>query len=133
MENQQIGWANTAFTDQVKVGQDAEDIADTIVSAWGNISVVFQSVIGRQGITALFHRTIEVSALSYPWLAEAIKEAAPSIDLERLRSVLLKQDMIHFAEASDSMLQQFYGILTELIGLSLTERLLRPVLDPLLK
>ena len=132
MDDQKTGWVTNPFANQVKLGFDAQNIADTVIAAWEGINAALQLIIGNHGVNALFHRTIEITAFSYPWLAET-SDGMPSVmDLKCLRRVLLTQDTIHFAAASDSMLQQFHDVLTELIGLSLTERLLRPVLDPLL-
>lgn len=132
MENQRIGWAITAFTDQVKLGKDVQDVADTITLVWKGIDLALRSIIGKRGVDALFRRCVEVTALSYPWLAAVSNDVQSAMDLDALRDVLLMQEKTHFAAASDAMLAQFHTMLSELIGLSLTERLLRPVLDPLL-
>jgi len=132
MENPRIGWAITALADQVRLSTDAHDIANTITLVWNGIDLALRPIIGKRGVDALFRRCIEVTALSYPWIAAVSTDVQSAMDLDALREVLLSQEPTHFAAASDAMLTQFHAMLAELIGLSLTERLLRPVLDPLL-
>lgn len=132
MEIQRIGWAVTAFADHVRLGKDAEQTIDIVMRSWKEIDRVMRTIIGKGGIDALFHRSIEITAVAYPWLAAASSDAQSVMDLDALRATLLKQETGHFAAASDALLLHFYQLLTNLIGLSLTDRLLRPVLDPLL-
>jgi hypothetical protein len=132
MEKPKIGWAITALADQVGRNRDAKDIANAIALVWDGIDLALRPIIGKRGVDALFRRCVEVTALSYPWIAALSADVQSSMDLQTLRDVLLRQELAHFAAASDAMLAQFHAMLAELIGLSLTERLLRPVLDPLL-
>ena len=132
MENQPIGWAITRFVEHVQLGQDAILTADMIVSAWEGIDSVMRQIIGKGGFNALFFRSVEVTGLTYPWLATLSHDVQSGLDLTTLRTLLLKQDTVEFATASNALLLYFFNMLVELVGLSLTERLLRPVLDPLL-
>ena len=132
MENQPISWAINCYSEDVKRGQDATCIADIIVAAWEDIGSIMRRIIGKGGFNALFFQSIEVTGQSYPWLATLSQHGHPDVDLEALRVLLLKQDTIGFAAASDALLSSFLNQLVDLIGLLLTNRLLRPVLDPLL-
>lgn len=132
MEAPKIGWAITSFADHATLVQDADLVANLIVLAWEEIGRVMQSIVGKNGVNALFHRSIEITSTAYPWLAAASKDPQSAINLDALRATLLEQETSHFAAASDTLLQHFYHLLTNLIGFSLTERLLRPALNPLL-
>lgn len=132
MEKPKIGWAITALADQAGLNREAPDIANAIALVWNGIDLALRPIIGKRGVDALFRRCVEVTAPSYPWIAALSTDIQSSMDLEALRDVLLKQEPTHFTAASDAMLKQFHAMLAELIGLSLTERLLQPVLDPLL-
>ncbi|MES2831456.1 MAG: hypothetical protein V4695_05625 [Pseudomonadota bacterium] len=133
MENQKVGWATVAFADYVKHGHDAEHLIAVIVSTWEAVDQAMRPVIGRGGVDALFHRSVDVTAASYPWMSAVLPDAQPVLALETLRNVLSKQEPAHFAAASDALLRQFHHLLANLIGLSLTKRLLRSVLDSLLE
>jgi len=133
MENQNVGWATNAFTNHVERGHDAEHVLNVIVQAWEAVGQAMRPVIGKGGVDALFHRSIEATAVLYPWIKTALCNNHPVMKLETLRSVLSEQEPAQFAAASDALLLQFHNLLANLIGLSLTERLLQPVLDPLLE
>lgn len=132
MENPKIVWASTTFADRVSFGENPEHILDLIVVSWKEIDQVLRPIIGKGGIEALFHRSVEITAQAHPWLTAASTNAQSTIDFGVLRYVLSKENISNFAGASDTLLLHFYYLLTNLIGLSLTDRLLRPVLDPLL-
>ena len=132
MENRKIGWVNITFADHVSLSKNPEHILDLIIRSWKEIDRVIRPIIGKGGAESLFHRSIEITAQTYPWLAAASTDARPAMDLGALHRILSNQDTSHFASASDTLLLQFHYLLTILIGLSLTDRLLRPVLDPLL-
>ena len=132
MENQPISWVINCYSEEVKRGRDAIYTADTIVAAWEGIDSIMRRIIGKGGFNALFLQSIEVTGQSYPWISTLSQDGQSSVDLKALRVLLLNQDMIEFAAASDALLSSFLNLLVDLIGLSLTKRLLRPVLDPLL-
>ena len=132
MENQPISWVINCYSEEVKRGRDAFYTADTIVAAWEGIDSIMRRIIGKGGFNALFLQSIEVTGQSYPWISTLSQDGQSSVDLKALRVLLLNQDMIEFAAASDALLSSFLNLLVDLIGLSLTKRLLRPVLDPLL-
>lgn len=132
MENQKIGWKITSFADHVKLIQDAKLTADMIVLHCKEIDRAMRSIIGKVGIDALFHRCIEITSADYPWLTAASTDGQSAMNLEVLSATLLKQDPVHLAAAGDLLLLNFHHLLADLIGSSLTERLLRPVLEPLL-
>ena len=132
MEKQGIDWVRISFADHVGFSKNLEHILDLIMRSWREIDQALRPIIGRGGIEALFHRSLEITAETYPWLAVASTELRPVMNLAVLESVLSKQDIAHIGGASDSLLSHFYCLLADLIGFSLTDRLLRPVLDPLL-
>ena len=107
-------------------------IADTIVAAWEGVGSILQRILGKGGFNALFFQSIEVTGQTYPWLSVFSQDGQPNVDLKAFRVLLLNQETIDFAAASDALLSSFLNMLADLIGLSLTKRLLQPVLDPLL-
>ena len=132
MENRKIAWVSDTFADHASLSMNPEHILDLIIVCWKEIDRILRTIIGKGGVDALFHRSIEITAQDYPWVAAASTDAQPTMNIDLLHHVLSKENASHFAGASDTLLLQFYYLLTNLIGLSLTDRLLRPVLDPLL-
>jgi hypothetical protein len=58
-----------------------------------------------------------------------MKTSADRIDFASLQSTLSQQTSANAVAFSGALLQKFAELLTDLIGASLTERLLRPVVD----
>lgn len=131
MEKKGIDWVTVTFADHVSFSKNPEAILDLIMRSWKEIDQALRPIIGRGGIEALFHRSVEISAETFPWLTLST-ESQPAMDLATLARVLSQQDIAHIGGAGDSLLLHFYCLLADLIGFSLTDRLLRPVLDPLL-
>lgn len=132
MENQPISWAINCYSEDLRRGQDATYIADTIVAAWESVGFILQRILGKGGFNALFFQSIEVTGQTYRWLAVLSRDGQPNLDLKAFRVLLLNQETVDFAAASDALLSTFLNMLADLIGFSLTKRLLQPVLDPLL-
>ncbi len=132
MESEEVNWAKTAFSDHFKRHGDHEKTVDLVVLSWTKIDKVMRSIIGKGGIDALYHASIETTARDHPWLCAASTSLQSPIDLDRLRRVLLAQPPHDFDIACDGLLQHFHRLLVDLIGPSLTDRLLRPALCPLL-
>ena len=87
-------------------------------------------VIGQRGSSALFQRCLHLAASDYPWLGAAYAGAAESGAFSSLRTALAQQTPEQAAAAHDSLLQTFLDLLAELIGESLTRRLLQAAWDP---
>jgi hypothetical protein len=86
-------------------------------------------VIGARGISALFKRSLHLAHADYPWLAAAYEGAVEPGDFTSLRAALSRQTGEHAAAAHDAMVQTFNDLLANLIGGSLTQRLLQSVWD----
>ena len=120
MGNPKIAWVSNAFADHASLNKNPEHIIKLVIASGKEIYRILRSHIGKGGIDALFHRSIEVTAQDYPWLAAASTDAQPAMDIDVLHEVLSKEDASHFAGASDTLLLHFYYLLTNLIGLSLS-------------
>lgn len=111
-------------------GADAGQIADAAIAVWNAIDKSLSPVIGQRGSAALLQRSMHLVRESYPWLGGAGDAAAERDEFAALRTALAQQAPGHAAAAHDSMLQTFLGLLADLIGESLTQRLLRDVWEP---
>ena len=82
VEKQPINWAIDHLFEHVKRGKDATFTADTIVAAWVGTDSVMRLVIGKNGFSACFPRSIKVTRLSYPWLAVLSQDDQSEVDLK---------------------------------------------------
>jgi hypothetical protein len=78
-------------------------------------------------VVALFRRSLQLTSATYTWLPGS---AAGSEPLAALHVALLQQTPADALAAQAVLLQTFVDVLGKLIGTSLTDRLLRPVLEP---
>ena len=114
---------------------EASKIADMALATWRDLAAALSPIIGQRGVAAPYKRSLRFTCASHPWLENADKGAlSPSAlsatDLDALREVLAQQTDLEAGAASGALLQNLQGLLSSLIGPSLTERLLRSACDP---
>jgi len=108
-------------------GATPDQVADAAVSVWRAVHAALSPVIGAAGVAALYKRTLHLQREDRPWLDDAYYGAVKPGDFTSLRSSLSRQDSVIAAGAHDAMIRSLVGLLSELIGPSLTQRLLQPV------
>lgn len=110
-------------------GWDTGSIASLIVSVWHDIDAALAPIIGHRGVGALFRRTLHLIRHDYPWLTASHESMADPIDFTALHATLSQRTSANAVAANGALLQKFLEQLASLIGESLTERLLRAVVD----
>jgi hypothetical protein len=101
--------------------------ANATAATWRLVAAQLAPVIGGRGLEVLFDRALRITSATFPWLAvgNAGGSAAPLPDLVAER--LACQRPAEAAEASYMLFLTFTELLMNLIGESLTARLLTPV------
>jgi len=115
------------IADLAAINADAVRVADVAASTWREIHAVLSPVIGPGGVGALYQRAQHLIRGSYPWLAAVNEDPISAGEFTALQRVLSQQTSAQIAAANAALLQSFSDLLTSLIGVSLTERLLRSV------
>ena len=110
-------------------GGDASSIAALAVFIWRDLDSALAPIIGTRGVAALFHRTLHLIRHDHAWLTAAPVSMADPVDFTALQSTLSQQTTANIVAANGALLRKFLELLGNLIGESLTERLLRPVVD----
>jgi hypothetical protein len=102
----------------------AGEIAGAAVATWGRMGEALSPVIGHAGFAALLKRSLFLARTAHPCLT-AVFEASPEAgNLDVLRAALSQQPKLAAAAAQEALAQTFHDLLVNLIGGSLTERLL---------
>jgi hypothetical protein len=109
-------------------GADSAQVAESVATAWRAIEAALAPIIGPRGVAALLHRSLHLSAQVHPWLARPGDGEPASPDVAALKAVLTGQSRAVAAAGGALLLRTFCEALATLIGPSLTDRLLRPVL-----
>jgi hypothetical protein len=115
------------IADLAAITADAERIAEVAASSWREIYAVLSPVIGPGGVGALYQRAVYMTRAAYPGLADAHEDAPHLGEFAVLQRVLSQQSSAQIAATNGALLQAFCDLLSNLIGVSLTERLLRSV------
>ncbi len=102
---------------------------DTAVATWRDVDAALCPIIGQGGVAALFKRSLYLTRVDYPWLLAVYDGAVPPDEFTALYTALSQQPSATAAAANGALEQTFYDQLANLIGGSLTERLLGSILD----
>jgi len=111
-------------------GADPRGIADAAVAVWTAIDGALSPVIGARGNAALYKRSLHLARAQHPWLAAAYDGAVQPGDYSALRAALAQQAATDASQAQDALLRIFHDLLADLIGRSLTKRLLQAAWSP---
>jgi len=116
-----------ALARQAGEAPDTEAIAEAALDMWRRVSDRLEPVIGIRGVDALFNRALHVTGRTYPWLMATSVDEDGAAQLAGLRLRLAGRGPVQAEEASYVLLMTFTVLLANLIGESLTKRLLEPV------
>lgn len=117
----------TTFTQRVDSQTDARQVAALLVGICREITAALEPILGREGVSALFERSLHRTTVDYPWLAEGIQALQSGTGLAALQELFAQQDPTQVTSGGLAFLDAFYTLLGSLIGLSLTDQLLRAV------
>jgi hypothetical protein len=126
-ESQPTRWLAAILAKRSDTHPDAVQIADATIAVWNDVTTALKSIIGRQGVAALYDRSVALTARTHPWLVGARARDDHSIDLDGLQAVIARQSREDAAAGSSELLHKFYDVLVSLIGPALCEQLLASV------
>jgi hypothetical protein len=107
-----------------------QGVADGAVAVWTAIDGALSPVIGARGNGALYKRSLHLARAQHPWLAAAYEGAVQPGDYSALRAALAQQTAADATRAQEALLRIFNDLLADLIGRSLTGRLLQAAWSP---
>ena len=111
----------------LETGADSAHIAEAVAAACREIDSALTPIIGSRGVAALFKRSLHLTGRGHSWVAAVHERAGPGLDIVTLKSILSAQSGADAAAGGALFLETFNTLLADLIGPSLTERLLRSV------
>ena len=115
---------------RVQDESSAEQIAAACGALWLELDAALSPIIGPRGVAALIQRSLHLASAVHPWLSARQPGGPATLDAAALVSLLAQRSSDDAAAAAETFLQTFHGLLTSLIGGSLTERLLRAAWGP---
>lgn len=132
METRESRRIAAVLTHRVGEGADAAQVAEAIASIWQELDSALGPILGRRGVAALYKRSLYLTGQARPGLAGLHEGVLAAMDLAALKAAFARESAAGAASGGGELLQTFYGLLTSLVGPSLTERLLRSVWAPFL-
>ena len=127
LDSREDGWIVASLKQRSGTNPDAVQIADATIAIWFDVANALQSIIGRQGVAALYDRSVSLTAKTHPWLIPWRSHEDHSVDLDALQSVIARQTSADAAAGAGELLRTFYDVLVSLIGPALCEQLLSSV------
>jgi hypothetical protein len=102
-------------------GEEVSRAITATLHTWRQVRSQLSPVIGHQGFKVLYLRSVHLTCASFPWLAEAGEEVDP---LDKLAKQMERETPEQAVQAGRAMLATFTGLVSVLIGESLTAHLL---------
>ena len=105
----------------------ASEVAEAAVCTWNLMAAQLIPVIGVMGADVLFRRSLHLTSTTFPWLAIVGDHGNRDALLESFKARLAGRETDTATEVSCILLVTVVELLNNLIGVSLTERLLDPI------
>ena len=128
--NTEEEFATLIFAQRCSKDASANEIADAACRTWRDINCALSPVIGQHGVVALIKRTLHLQHLHYPALKAIHGSRILPGEFPALHALLIKETSLNAVLINSALLNTFYELLTNLIGVSLTHQLLHSVLAP---
>ncbi|MFS2156730.1 hypothetical protein ACCD10_05150 [Pseudomonas sp. Pseusp122] len=93
------------------------------------MDIALSPIIGRKGVVALYRRSLHLCESTHPDLTGAFDSTLDQLDPSCLESLLQQQNPEDALRLGNHLLRTLYQLLSTLIGVSLTSRLLDAVFE----
>jgi hypothetical protein len=105
---------------------DGAHAAQVLQAIWADIDAALMPIVGVRGLAALCGRSLHLTRVDFAWLGAAIDgRAEAQSGVEAFCALLAQQDDAAATACAQAFMRNFRDLLTSLIGVPLTERLLR--------
>jgi hypothetical protein len=108
-------------------GTNAAHTADMAVAIWSAMEEALSPIIGQRGFAALYKRSLQLARVQHVCLGSVQDGVSQTADFSTLKIALAEQTGPDAMAASTALTMAFHDLLVNLIGQSLTDRLLRSV------
>lgn len=120
-------FADAVFAHRCAKDASACQIADTACASWRDITIVLSPIIGQQGVVALIKRSLHLQYVNYPALKAIHDSVILPGEFSALHALLIKNTTANAVLINNALLNTFYELLTNLIGVSITHQLLHSI------
>ncbi|WP_133702098.1 hypothetical protein [Roseateles toxinivorans] len=103
---------------------DAPQVAAVVLALWQQIDAALSPIVGQRGVAALYKRSLYLTRAAHPCLSAAYEGALQPGDFNALHRALAAIASTEATAAATALLSAFHDLLSQLIGASLTERMI---------
>ncbi|MGI4982077.1 MAG: hypothetical protein ACRYGL_01855 [Janthinobacterium lividum] len=114
----------TVFTLRMGRETSSRHTAEILTGILREAASALTPIIGREGVPALLKRSVVLTASSHPWLLDAGRNGTSPMGFDMLKVLIEGQTKEEALTGSMTLISQFYGLLSNLIGSSLADRIL---------
>lgn len=129
MESQTSSRILAALAVRTRNGTGEGGTATGVVAICEDIGAALTPIIGSRGVAALYKRSLYLTAQAHPALLGLQEQVLAEMDPSPLMTALTPLSDAEAARVGGALLIAFYELIGSLVGLSLTERLLRSLWD----
>ncbi|MGJ7498607.1 hypothetical protein ACSFA8_26615 [Variovorax sp. RT4R15] len=112
---------------QLREISEASEGAALIVATIASLCSALSPAIGKFGVDAMFRRSVRRAAVGHPWMRSLHERDSNAPDLAALKSLLEAQHVRETCKAGNSILGSFNHLLSGMVGLRLSDEMLRQV------
>ena len=109
----------------------SEALAQSTMDTWAHMAERLEPVIGARGVDALFSRSLHLVGKNHKWLDTSGVKGNDAVSLASIKRSFQGSETSTGMDAACALLATFTELLANLIGESLTTRLLAAVWLPL--
>ena len=124
--NDKLDFATAVFAECSGKDLSAIEVADSACACWRAIDMALTPIIGKKGVIALVKRSVNLQQRQYPALKTIT--SFKILVFPALHTVLVTQTPDDAVAINNALLNTFYELLINLIGKTLSHRLLHSVL-----
>jgi hypothetical protein len=106
------------------LSQSPEAVGDVTIRLWESMAAELIPLIGKDGFTILYVRSLHLTRASFPWVATGHPAQSTDSNFTPLRLSFEGRSFAEAGEASKALLATFTDILAVLIGEPLTTGIL---------
>ncbi len=117
-----------ALAQRIGNASDVHIVNEAIVSIWQQMAQQLEPIIGVHGTDVLFNRSLHLAHKEFPWIVITDIKSNSTLLLRSFLKSFEGRSTTLISKASYKLLVIFTELLIALIGESLTNRLLNPVL-----
>lgn len=112
--------------ERLQESQEIQGVAKDVAEFFRHALAALSPVIGEKSVSVLYKQTLFLNRVKHPWLSAAYGDLADAAVFLSLQETISRQSLSNARAAVSDVVSVFHELLHNLIGISLTHRLLGP-------